>query len=304
MDQKTVDNFAIVRDAPGRLKAALKGVPRKLLLWTPAPGKWSILEIVCHMRDMEQEAYIDRYRRILAEDNPSLPDIDGEQYAILRNYRGQKLPEVLKDWLRLRRECIALLKTVHGDAWQREGQHDVVGALSMERQLMRQARGNDEAHIGQIEAIRSRFAILTSLEAGPKALKQATKDLSEDELLRQLAPGKWSILEIVCHLRDTERQFGERFSKMAFQDRPTLWMMDNDRVAQALRYREAKLSEALAEFERLRGDSLTLLRALPAPLWSRTALHPTRGEVTIEALARVLAAHDPSHLERIRAQRG
>jgi len=58
----------IVAETPARLKAALKGVPKKLLLGTPGPGKWSILEIVAHMRDMERHAYLTRYRRILAEE--------------------------------------------------------------------------------------------------------------------------------------------------------------------------------------------------------------------------------------------
>jgi hypothetical protein len=38
--------------------------------------------------------------------------------------------------------------------------------------------------------------------------------------------------------------------------------------------------------------------------WKRTGVHPRRGEVSIEQLARILADHDRSHLERIRALRG
>ncbi|MGB7622407.1 MAG: DinB family protein, partial [Terriglobia bacterium] len=53
----------IVKQTPARLAATLKGVPKKLLLWTPSPGKWSIHEIVCHMRDMERDAYLARYHR-------------------------------------------------------------------------------------------------------------------------------------------------------------------------------------------------------------------------------------------------
>jgi DinB superfamily len=45
-----------LRATPARLRTALAGLPLKLLLWTPAPGKWSIQEIVCHMRDMERDA--------------------------------------------------------------------------------------------------------------------------------------------------------------------------------------------------------------------------------------------------------
>src|SRR6186713_1617671 len=127
---------------PARLKAALKGVPKKLLLWTPGPGKWSILEIVAHMRDMERGAYLDRYRRILAEDNPTLPDIDGDLIALLDNYRGMKLSELMKDWLGLRKENLKLLKSVKGARWERVGTHETAGPLSMETQLRRHVVGN------------------------------------------------------------------------------------------------------------------------------------------------------------------
>jgi hypothetical protein len=98
----------IVRATPARLKAALKGVPKAVLLFTPAPGKWSILEIACHLRDMERDAYLDRYRRILAEDTPQLPDIDGDVYSLEGDYRNQKLSEALGEWTRLRRESLEL----------------------------------------------------------------------------------------------------------------------------------------------------------------------------------------------------
>ena len=60
----------IVAETPARLRQALKGVPKKLLLWTPGPGKWSILEIVAHMRDMERDAYLTRYRRKAVPPSP------------------------------------------------------------------------------------------------------------------------------------------------------------------------------------------------------------------------------------------
>jgi uncharacterized damage-inducible protein DinB len=122
-------------------------------------------------------------------------------------------------------------------------------------------------------------------------------------LLWRPAPGKWSIQEIVCHLRDMERVFVERFTKNGHQDRPQLWMMENERVAERLRYREAEVAAAVREFERLRGDTVALLRALPAAVWQRTGVHPKRGEVTIESLVKLLAEHDENHLVRIRELR-
>ena len=295
--------FKILETTRGELKSALAGVPRKLLLWSPAPGKWSIQEIVCHMRDMEREAYLARYRRILAEEDPSLPDVDGDMLALERDYRAQKLGEVVRDWARARGECLKLLKKVKGERWSRRGTHETAGPLSMDDFLRRQAIGNDQAHLGQIQAVKKRGEALTRLEAGPAALAEATRGLTDETVRRRPESDKWSIVEIACHMRDAEKVFAERFTKIAHQDRPALWMMDNDRLAQALRYREADLAAAVKDYRRLREGTLMLLRALPHPVWGRTGRHPRRGEVSIERLAEILANHDEGHLGRIRALR-
>src|SRR5262249_45193925 len=152
-------------------------------------------------------------------------------YALERNYRGERLPAVLRDWVRLRKESLALLRTVKGDAWRRVGVHETAGPLSMTMLLKRHSRGNDEAHLEQIEGIKTRFALLERLAAGPRALRAAIAGWSDEALRRAQAPGKWSALEVACHLRDVEQVFVERFTKAAHQDRPAFWMMDNDRVA-------------------------------------------------------------------------
>jgi uncharacterized damage-inducible protein DinB len=292
-----------LRATPARLKDALAGVPKALALWTPAPGKWSILEIVCHMRDMERDAYLARFRRVLAEENPALPDIDGDRASLESDYRGQKLSEVFRDWKRLRRETLRLLAGVKQDQWGRQGTHETAGALSIDDFVRRLAQGNDEAHLRQIEAIKRRFAILGTLEAGPRELAEATRGLSDEALRRRPASGKWSIIENACHLRDCERIYAERFTKTAHSEAPRFWMMDNDAVAEKLRYSEADLASVLREFKRLRADSVSLLRALPQASWQRTGLHPKRGELTLERQAELVAEHTASHLARIRELR-
>lgn len=288
---------------PSRLKAALKGVPKKLALWRPAPGKWAILEIVCHLRDMEQEAYLARYRRILAEDEPQLADVDGDVLAIERDYRSQSVAPVLREWLAARRESLKLLKGVKGAAWERAGVHQTAGRLSMEDFLRRHALGNDEAHLGQIEAIKRRHAILERLGAAPKELQAALQGVSDDTARRRAVDGKWSILDNACHMRDVEFVYVGRFARMPFEERPSFWMLDNDKAARELRYAEQDLARVAREYAARRADTLTLLRALPHGAWSRTGLHPTRGELTLERLAEVLAEHDSRHIERIRALR-
>jgi hypothetical protein len=291
----------ILRATPARLKAAIKGVPKAVLLWPPAPGKWSILEIVCHLRDMERDAYLARYRRILAEVEPPLPDVDGDLCSLLGDYRAQKPSLALREWLQLRRECLRLLAGVKGDQWDRAGVHAAAGRLTVSDFVRRQAIGNDEAHLGQIESIKRRHAVLTRLEAVPARLAKAIKALSADALRRAPGPGRWSPIEVACHLRDVERLYAERVSKAAFSERPAFWMMDNTRVAEALKYREAEPAAVLKEHRRRREDLVSLLRALPQAAWQRTGIHPKRGELTIEQLAGVIADHDDNHLRRLEA---
>jgi uncharacterized damage-inducible protein DinB len=301
-EQERKHGIETLRATPARLKAALKGVPKAVLLWTPAPGKWSILEIVCHLRDMERDAYLTRYRRILAEDTPSLPDIDGDTYSLENDYRSQKLAEVVRDWTRLRRESLKLLAGAKRADWERAGVHETAGRLTLADFLRRHAHGNDEAHLGQIEAIARRHALLARLSSTPSRLAESLRAFSPDALRRPPQPGKWSAIEVACHLRDVDRLYAERVTKAAFSERPAFWMMDNERVSEKLRYRDTDLAALLKEHRRRREDLVSLLRALPHGVWQRTGLHPKRGEVTIEELARlVIAEHDDSHLGQIAA---
>ena len=284
---------------PARLKAALKGVPKKLLLWTPGPGKWSILEIVAHMRDMERGAYLDRYRRILAEDNPTLPDLDGDLIALFDDYRGMKLAEVMKDWLRLRKENLKLLKSVRGPRWERVGTHETDGPLTMEILLRRHAVGNDEAHLGQIEGIKKRAAVFETLAAAPRRLGALTRKLDDALLRRKPAPDKWSAVEVACHLRDLEGLWATRIVKAAFSDRPALFMPDVDALAVKSGYNRQPLAPVLKEFALLREDTLRLLRALPASQWKRTGIHARRGEISIERMVEIMLGHDKGHFDQI-----
>src|SRR5262249_29604995 len=172
--------MATLRATPARLRAALKGVPKAVSRWTPAPGKWSILEIACHLRDMERDAYLVRYRRLLAEDEPLLPDVDGDVLALERDYRAQKLADVVREWARLRRESLRLLSGVKAVQWARRGTHETAGPLTVADLLRRHAVGNDEAHLGQIEAIKRRHAVLERLAAQPARLARALRSFSKD----------------------------------------------------------------------------------------------------------------------------
>jgi hypothetical protein len=184
------------------------------------------------------------------------------------------------------------------------GTHEVLGPMSLETVLQRQARGNDDAHLVQIENIKTRWDILSKLQETPKAVAAVFRNASNDVVQRKPAPDKWSMLEILCHLRDVEQLFVERYGKIANHDRPQLRMIDQDALAERLRYNEDDPAVALREFQGFRAEAVALLSALAQQSWERVGVHPKRGDYSIAAHAVMHVAHDANHLARLRALRG
>lgn len=109
----------------------------------------------------------------------------------------------------------------------------------------------------------------------------------------------WSIVEIICHLRDAEATVLERVRLMLAQDNPFLAAYDQAALAEQAGYREQSLQDALAGFIRLREEQIGLLEALDESQWARSGMHEEAGETSVESLTLHMAAHDVVHLAQI-----
>ena len=296
--------FETLAATPQALKAAIKGLPKKLLLWTPAPGKWSILEILCHLRDMEREGYLERYTRILSEDEPRLPDLNGDALAITRAYRSQRAPEVVRDWVALRRQTLQLLRKAGRAQWARAGVHATAGRLTME-DLSAGTRSGTTRRTSARSTRSSGASRSSSGSPRPRPLfsppSRALRTTSSGGR-PQAGSGRCSRTRRTCAT-----------SSASIRDDSSRWPSARNRcsgcstttaAAAALKYAEADPGEVAKEFRRLREDTISLLRALPHEAWRKTGLHPEKGELTVEQLAARLADHDAGHLGKIRALRG
>ena len=87
--------LAILEATPNDLEQIVGNLSADSLTRKPSHKNFSILEIVCHLRDLEAEGYIVRIERIVAEETPVLPDINGSQLAIDRRYNEQDLAAAL-----------------------------------------------------------------------------------------------------------------------------------------------------------------------------------------------------------------
>ena len=145
-----------------------------------------------------------------------------------------------------------------------------------------------------------------ALAAAPDALVGALAGVDDD--LARRAPGGdegWSVVEVVCHLRDAEERAAERMRAIRDEDDSRIAGYDQDAWAMERCYAEDDMRSALASFSRHRAAHVAALRALPPDAWGRAGTHEEWGRITIENHTIHIATHDVQHLAQIaRALRG
>ena len=117
----------------------------------PGPGRWSALEVLCHVRDADREVLLPRIERLLAEERPEFPDVDMSGWDASRRYREQSPAAVLEEWRTLRRGILARLAPLGRAEWARQGIHSVRGPYPL-AEMVRYFADHDLSHRRQMAA--------------------------------------------------------------------------------------------------------------------------------------------------------
>ena len=137
-------------EGPRLLKAALARVPPEALKWRPAPGKWSVHEVIVHCADSETNAHM-RVRYLLAEPKPVIVGYDQDRWAADLDYHNLPLEPALATITAVRANTVPLLLSLPDQAWRREGRHsEYAEPYTMEKWLAIYAE-HLEVHARQIE---------------------------------------------------------------------------------------------------------------------------------------------------------
>lgn len=141
---------------------------------------------------------------------------------------------------------------------------------------------------------------LAVLRETPAALASEIAGVRPELLTVPEAPGKWSMVQMVQHLADSDLMVGYRVRMILAHDRPTLVGYDQDLFAERLRYSEVEMADALADFTAMRHANLRLLERVPEAERARVGVHVELGEVTLFYWIQLYAGHDLAHLRQIR----
>ena len=141
--------------------------------------------------------------------------------------------------------------------------------------------------------------LLDRYAAGPAILRTAVKEIDRQKLALRPVAGRWSTLEVVCHLSDAEAVYAERMKRVIAEDEPPLRGFDPDVWMPRLAYHDRDVDEEIELIELVRGQMARILRPLAPDQFQRRGIHSEDGPMTLETLLRRITDHLPHHLRFI-----
>lgn len=145
--------------------------------------------------------------------------------------------------------------------------------------------------------------LLDTFRSTPDILNGLLRNVSQEQAAAARGGDEnWSVVQVLCHLRDAEERNLERIRLMRNQDNPVLEGYDQEQWARERNYAAARLDEALAAFLKRRAATLAELKTLASQEWERPGLHSEAGPITILSYLQRLLRHDAIHLAQIARQ--
>ena len=130
--------------------AELEAIPYLDWHWRPEESSWSLAEVMCHLRDVEREVHMPRFKAVVEQDNPFLSGVSSDDWAAKRAYHTQDGREAASTFLSLRRQTLELLRELNYEQWERTGTHAFFGTTTLQ-ELINLAAEHDQAHLLQIQ---------------------------------------------------------------------------------------------------------------------------------------------------------
>jgi transcriptional regulator with XRE-family HTH domain len=149
--------IAALAAMPSKVKDIIATIPRDAWTQRPGNGGFSLIEHICHLRDIDEDGYRERVARMLTEERPSLPDIDGDALAEQRDYRSQDLEAALSSFTATRWQILARLAKLTPEERRRTGLMAAIREITVEG-LVGAMLAHDSEHLDQLSELRGEVA--------------------------------------------------------------------------------------------------------------------------------------------------
>src|SRR5512143_3715123 len=140
---------------------------------------------------------------------------------------------------------------------------------------------------------------IAQMEHHARTIRSLTDGVSQEQARWHPAPDAWSILEVINHLYDEEREdFRARLELMLRQSGEEWKRNDPQGWVTSRRYNERHFEESVNNFLLERERAVAWLRALPAPDWSAAYQAPW-GSISAGDMFASWVAHDLLHTRQL-----
>jgi FMN phosphatase YigB (HAD superfamily) len=141
---------SILLSTPAYLRSLSEMLPANQWLIQPKPGEWCLAEIVCHLRDVENEVNLPRLKKIMENNNPFLPGMDTDPWAIERQYISQDCLQALDAFILARKELLHHLSQIQMEDWGRTARHAILGPTRLQ-EMINIIANHDRLHVQQAQ---------------------------------------------------------------------------------------------------------------------------------------------------------
>ena len=141
--------------------------------------------------------------------------------------------------------------------------------------------------------------LITRLKVQGGLLSTWLRSVPRDELLWKPAPERWSMLEVLGHLLDEERDDFRTRIRLTLEGAAAWPHIDPEAWAGEHRYQDSNPGRTIDAFDRERAASIAWLEELGDAGWSHSHEHPQLGRLAAGDLLAAWAAHDMLHLQQL-----
>ena len=153
-DDDGLDCLDLLEETPGILRGLMRELSHEDADWKPAPGRFSVAEVLAHLSHSEGHCYRMRVDRFLSEELPEFESDDAQMYLDL--YKDADAEDSFDHFEEQRDTNVEFLRTLPRSAGERRALHKVAGEITLQQMLHEWAM-HDLGHIRQIaELVRAR----------------------------------------------------------------------------------------------------------------------------------------------------
>lgn len=150
-----------------------------------------------------------------------------------------------------------------------------------------------------IDKLGDNSELLSTLEKQSKNFPNFLKSIPEDKLQYAYAPEKWTVLEALLHIIDTERVFQYRALRFSRNDETALPGFDQNIYVPESNANSRTIESIIEEYSSVRAATLTLFSSFDEAILSRKGT-ASNSPMSVGALGLIICGHQRHHRDIIR----